>query len=337
MEVSRNIARWQANGRSVRGASHKRDGLPNQDNNAIWWPRASPTGAPLVVAVADGHGSAKNFRSDRGAQFAVGVAIAEIKDIIERQPNLVGLSQRDPSTMSALKRMVEEQLPEALVRRWRRAVGKHLKEHPLEPEQLAYVEQKSGAKARAAVEKDNVIAYGATLLMAWITDSFIAYLQLGDGDIVAISEADPPAATSEAGSAIQADRQAAAEDGGSMAGEDEPPRGVEADRPLPKDERLFANETTSLCGDKAWNDFRVSFQPLYGTPPALITLSTDGYLNSFVDESAFLQVGPDLLKMIRAEGLERVGEELPAWLDEASQVGSGDDITLALVYRAGFI
>ena len=68
-------------------------------------------------------------------------------------------------------------------------------------------------------------------------------------------------------------------------------------------------------------------------PPALILLATDGYANSFVNEAAFLQVGTDILEMIRTEGLETVQENLATWLAEASQDGSGDDITLGILCR----
>ncbi|HVG20881.1 MAG TPA: protein phosphatase 2C domain-containing protein, partial [Blastocatellia bacterium] len=84
----------------------------------------------------------------------------------------------------------------------------------------------------------------------------------------------------------------------------------------------------------AWSDFRFSFQTLVGPPPALILLSTDGYANSFVSEEAFLKVGKDLLEMARADGLEKVNANLEAWLSEASEGGSGDDVTLAVICRA---
>jgi serine/threonine protein phosphatase PrpC len=73
---------------------------------------------------------------------------------------------------------------------------------------------------------------------------------------------------------------------------------------------------------------------LLDPPPVLILLATDGYANSFVNEAAFLQVGTDILEMIRADGLEAVQESLETWLSEASQAGSGDDITLGILCRA---
>jgi hypothetical protein len=37
--------------------------------------------------------------------------------------------------------------------------------------------------------------------------------------------------------------------------------------------------------------------------------------------------------MIRSNGIEDVSGKLKEWLNEASRMGSGDDITLGLMYR----
>jgi len=174
-------------------------------------------------------------------------------------------------------------------------VRDHAENIPFSSENLRTLTEKEGTTARQAIEANQVLAYGSTLLAVLVTESFILYLQLGDGDILAVSKTG------------------------------------KVSRPLPKDERLFANETTSLCIPDAWRDFRIGFQPLFGSPPALILVSTDGYANSFRSEAGFLKVGTDLLRMIRSDGLEAVNESLEAWLTEASQVGSGDDITLGII------
>ena len=102
-------------------------------------------------------------------------------------------------------------------------------------------------------------------------------------------------------------------------------------KPLAKDDRLFANETTSLCTPEAWRDFRVGFQPITRAQPALILLTTDGYPNSFRDETGFLKVGSDMLEIIRAEGLGSVKGRLEGWLTDSTNAGSGDDVTLGIL------
>jgi hypothetical protein len=143
-----------------------------------------------------------------------------------------------------------------------------------------------------------LLAYGATLSTVWLGEAFVLYLQLGDGDILTVS-----------------------------------PDGT-VSRPLPEDERLFGGQTTSLCAPGAWRDFRVAFQTLTaGRRPAVVLLSTDGYANAFREDAGFLKVGADLLELLRQEGLDPVAAGLEAWLAEATEQGSGDDVTLGLLCR----
>jgi hypothetical protein len=68
-----------------------------------------------------------------------------------------------------------------------------------------------------------------------------------------------------------------------------------------------------------------------GALPTLVLLSTDGYANSFRSDDDFLKIGQDYLEIIREQGIASLAEELPAILTEATQQGSGDDITLAIL------
>ncbi|MBD0371118.1 MAG: protein phosphatase 2C domain-containing protein [Pyrinomonadaceae bacterium] len=274
--------RWQVVGHSVRGASHERSGAPNQD--AIYWLPQSGTGSRLILTMADGHGGAKHFRSAVGARLAVETAAQVSYDF------LAGAQAEEAGSLSAIKRAAEEWLPKMLVRNWLEAVEHHKGSHPL-------LEAERDLLHAGDVSSSLPLAYGATLLVAVVAESFILYMQLGDGEILTVSSE------------------------GAVS------------RPLPKDERLFANETTSLCAPDAWRDFRICFQALSQTPPAVILLSTDGYSNSFRDESGFLKVGSDILEMIRADGLSQVKENMEAWLLDSTRAGSGDDITLGIICR----
>ncbi len=282
---------WRVLGQSVRGAAHERSGLPNQD--AIHWLPASGIGPPLIMGVADGHGSPKSFRSDIGSRLAVGQSVWLVQDLLDGQP--------DPANLSAVKRTAEEYLPREIVRRWQQEVMEHLGENPFMPQELALVAERQGKDARTAVEKNPLLAYGATILIVLVTRDFLLYFQLGDGDILVVSD-----------------------DG-------------HVDRPLPKDERLFANETTSLCSSEAWRDVRFRFQAIYNTPPALILLSTDGYANSYRDDADFLKIGHDMLSIIRQDGVKTISNNLETWLHETTAAGSGDDITLGMLYRTDLV
>lgn len=265
---------WRALGACVRGAQHQRAGLPRQD--AVRWtpyPGAAEQAPPLIMAVADGHGSARSFRSQWGALIAVLEACKLLKEA-------AALS------LPEITRLAADKLPQNLFSGWQEQVARHLRRKPFTPEEQARL---NGAK--------ETLAYGSTLLSALVTEDFIAYWQLGDGDILAVWE-----------------------DG-------------RVERPLPHDARLFANETTSLCGDKAWQDFRCHVQPLLDKPPSLLLLCTDGYSNSFADEAGFLQAGRDFLALLQSQGADVVAEALPAWLEETSQAGSGDDVSVGLLWR----
>lgn len=266
---------WQVVGQSVRGAVHERNGLPNQD--AIHWLPESGNGPSVVLAISDGHGSARYPRSHIGARIAVENAAQLVHEFLNSQVD-------GDHHVSLIKDATEEWLPRALVRDWSEAVTDHLAQEPLTENEL-----------QSLAASDASIAYGATLLVAAVTERFAFYLQLGDGEILVVSE-----------------------------------RG-EVTRPMSKDERLFGNETTSLCAPDAWRDFRVKFQPFSQSPPALILLSTDGYPNSFRHESGFLQVGSDILNMIHTHGLSSVNENLKGWLSDSTHAGSGDDVTLGIV------
>jgi hypothetical protein len=268
---------------------------------------------PVILAIADGHGSSKYFRSHYGAQLAVKTALKVMQKFLSGQAQTLegssspgespadqADSKLDLSNPTVVSRMAEEQLPKLLSRLWLEAVAKDIEDRQLEHEELVKLEA-SDQEAAAAVRsagKASPLAYGTTLLTVVVTASFILYVQIGDGDILIVTEAE------------------------------------EVYRPISGDDRLVANETTSLCAKAAWRDFRVKVQPTIDTePPALILLSTDGYANSFRDEHSFVQVGPDLLRMVDQYGLEGIERKLETWLDEASQNGSGDDITLGVMKR----
>ena len=219
---------------------------------------------------------------------------------VKKAAQLVGEfldESRAPLDHAALESRASDYLPREFVRRWREAVESDLKARPFTAAELEAVEKKDGPHGRKLVEENPLLAYGATSLTVAVTESFALYLQLGDGEILNVSGAG------------------------------------EVTRVLPEDERLFANETTSLCTPDAEKNFRARLQTLAGEPPALVLLSTDGYVNSFSDSAGFLKVGGDLLDMLRADGFDPINASLRGWLEEATRTGSGDDCTVALLCR----
>jgi serine/threonine protein phosphatase PrpC len=283
-EVSRE---WRIIGETVRGASHLRARTPNQD--AILQVRESSIGLPLILSISDGHGSDKCFRSDRGSRFAVAVGSELVRETL--------IHEQRQSDDSQVESKSKEILPAEFARRWKAAVEADLEREPLTSEELDRLEAKDGVQARQLVESRPLLAYGATALTVGLTESFVIYLQLGDGEIITVSDTG------------------------------------EVSKPLPEDENLIANETTSLCTETAAQDFRLFFQPLPDPPPALILMTTDGYANSFTDDAGFLKVGSDILEMLQTDGFDAVNRSVRGWLEEATRIGSGDDCTLAIICR----
>ena len=183
--------------------------------------------------------------------------------------------------------------PRQIVDLWRRSVEEDIAREPLSQPDL----EAAGPDSAERLARDPLLAYGTTLLLCLVSPRYVAFLQLGDGDTLTVAP------------------------------------GGEVGRPLPPDPRLIANETTSMSGDGAWGNFRTRIQDLSESPIDLILLSTDGYSNSFRDDADFLKVGADILANINMAGIEKVSETLPAWLQEATNRGSSDDISAALLVR----
>jgi hypothetical protein len=152
-----------------------------------------------------------------------------------------------PANLAALGDLAAEQLPRTLVRAWQDAARQELAAKPFTPEEEEAWQRHLGPRKSPV---DPLRAYGATLLAALLAPQYAVFLQLGDGDIVIVDR-----------------------DGGVTR------------PPLPTDPRLVANQTTSLCSPNAWKDVRVYFQPLIDRVPSLVMLATDGYKNSFADET----------------------------------------------------
>jgi hypothetical protein len=98
---------WQVTGCSVLGASHRRKGTENQDHIKYHDERGR-----AIVALADGHGSAKSFRSAKGSEFAVTVSYGFAWELLRAAP---GGGDR---FLSFVKDQVETDIPRRIVHGW---------------------------------------------------------------------------------------------------------------------------------------------------------------------------------------------------------------------------
>ncbi|MBE0434653.1 MAG: protein phosphatase 2C domain-containing protein, partial [Methylomicrobium sp.] len=185
-------------------------------------------------------------------------------------------------------------LPGKIVQAWREAViGDHQKlELSGDPAQHI-------GEASATIEQNDATVYslyGTTLLAALVTEDYALYLQIGDGNVLVLNDMG------------------------------------EIETPLPQNASFIANETNSLSQTKAANYFeqKIVFFA-YQSPPVLISLCSDGYINSYTSPIEFETVIKDIKQLLFEQGAEKVQAMLPDWLNETSQQGSGDDITIALL------
>lgn len=158
---------WQVHTATAIGAGHVRAGHPNED--AVARQLLPPSGGPalLMVAVADGHGDSRHFRSELGAKMAVAAGISAMRDW---SPDISG-------TPGEIAGSVQRTLVPGVVTRWNAAVAADLAENRLEAPERALL-------ARLALPPQT--AYGSTLLIGAFTGTYAVFAQIGDGNIVAV-------------------------------------------------------------------------------------------------------------------------------------------------------
>ncbi|MFZ2727809.1 MAG: PP2C family serine/threonine-protein phosphatase [Methylococcaceae bacterium] len=252
---------WQVIGDTARGITHLRSDKPNQDA----WGFAQSAHC-TCLAVADGHGSDKHYRSDIGAKIAVTTAL-ELLQLFAEQPFEIR-----PIKQSA------DYLASKIVQAWRSGVD-------------AADQEQTPISQRYSV-------YGTTLIAVLLTNDYVLYLQLGDGDLLIL----------DASGQVQ--------------------------RPLHRDAQLLANETYSLGSEDALYHVEMELQFFqYHPQPAFIFLATDGYANSFADDFGLCQAVQDFQTQINSHGKQLIQSCLNEWLHETSELGSGDDVTVAILVR----
>jgi len=193
----------------------------------------------------------------------------------------------------ALEDGLRYDIPKKMVQFWVDQVLKDVKKRPYTKEEQKKIQ--AFRDSSSEVQK-NIRPYGATLLAVLLTENFCMYFQLGDGEILQVAS----------NNSVQ--------------------------RIFLKNDNCIANETHSLCEPEAWRNSYFLVQPMVDSEfPELILASTDGYSNSFVNDEEFLQVGTDMVRIMREQGKECVEACLSTWLDQASNTGSGDDVTVGIL------
>lgn len=151
---------------SIKGASHEEDGSSCQDSSRVFIAEDF-----AAAAVADGHGSAKHFRSAAGSEMATRVAIRSLCDFNERNGGFAEIFKRGEK--NAARRIAGN-----MICGWNSEIAAHIRLLPLN-EQEREINEKFGGIA-------NEVMYGATLIVACMFEGGCFGLQIGDGDFCAL-------------------------------------------------------------------------------------------------------------------------------------------------------
>ena len=258
---------WDTFDKKIRGVSHEKSGAPCQDDYIV-----SRNEHGIIAVVADGHGSKACPYSKDGSRIAAEVVSEMFTDILS--------CNGANNAYRFIRQNIEDKVLKSIEYGWKSKVAEF-----------------HARNGRELLDREKLyVLYGTTLLALIVTGVFILAVQLGDGDILSVSD------TGETSWIF--------------------------------DKEKIGTETESLCLKDSWKYIGYKLLPVVDDikMPVLFTLSTDGYRDSFTEKEGFKAIGKDYLTLLRANGKEYIENMLEEWLYEASR-NSGDDITLVGVFN----
>ena len=153
---------------TVIGDSHIRRHIVCQDSSGVYVDEEFG-----IAVVADGHGSAKHFRSDVGSRIAVKISIELLKKYMS-QADFKNQFRQYPD-------FILQQMEKQILMKWREAVEEYHKENPLSEEEKALLSENDRARNKIPV------IYGSTVLIAVMANGFSYGMLLGDGGFVVLA------------------------------------------------------------------------------------------------------------------------------------------------------
>lgn len=190
------------------------------------------------------------------------------------------------------------QLEISIINEWNKLVERHFLDNPFE----------SDARFEMLADEDKhslyssyVKAYGSTFIAAVLTDRHLFVLKLGDGNVCVLNGQYKVCLLDKIRCELS-------------------------------DDQLQFNLTTSLCNSDAAKSFKHCKIPsnkinkIYG-----VLLSSDGVINSFSTEEAYVAFVENVFKGFQEQKLSDAKQELADFLPELSKKGSGDDLSIAVI------
>lgn len=288
---------------TCQGESHKASDKPCQD-----YSQAESKGTFAVAIVSDGHGGARYFRSDKGAELAVNIAKEAIERFVKekstaqlfRSEGLVqyGISP-NVSNDDAYRSL--SWLVSYIIRQWNIEIIEHARTNEITDWEREHVDKKYLSDFTKSVDGDNGMLekiYGCTLMAFVMTNDYWFSFQIGDGKIVFFNKGE---------------------------------HGMEAHQYIPWDDRCFLNRTTSICDSDAASEFRFAYCG-NGTFPEAVFLGSDGIDDTYGDGDKLTDFYIRLYKEIATSSPNKVKKTLESDLPRISRMGSQDDMSIACVF-----
>ncbi len=151
-----------------RGSSHILTNKPCQDYAASQY-----TQDYAIGIVADGHGSDRYFRSERGSKFAVEVTMTILQEFLSSTKNMTRLPNGD----------WQKQIAASIISRWNDRIENDKTTDPFTDEELQSLKDSE----RQQIEDGKwQSAYGTTLIAIVRTKACFLGLHIGDGKCVAV-------------------------------------------------------------------------------------------------------------------------------------------------------
>lgn len=280
------------------GERHKVEGIPCQDYSL-----SMKTDELAIAVVCDGHGAPQYFRSEIGARLAAeavkecvcGVINEEFTAALKGKPFRAYGPMRghDVSDFKDYAYLTICGLVLNIMKCWDDNVRAHVAEHPLTDKEAENIPAQLADAFRA--NKVFNFAYGTTLLAYILAKDFWFAFQLGDGKIIAFN-------------------------------------GDDAELPIQEDKECHDNITTSLCDNDALDEVRISYSG-DGQFPDAVFLCTDGLEKAFLSDEKLASYCNTVLNVLKLGSKEILVNKLSEVLPNISAITSGDDISLAGVYK----
>ena len=269
---------------------------------------ARAEGPNAIGIVSDGHGGARYFRSETGSRLAAEVTRECVRDFIRNTDKALfcnaPLTQRKaltagPGTPDRYDVLFRE-LFVTIRRKWHEKIARDADENPVtddekakvRPEYIKAFMSRDGSGRRTGLDE----TYGCTLICFARTSSYWFAFHIGDGKCIAFS---PDGEWSE---------------------------------PVPwDDEGCFLNSTTSLCNERAEDEFRYCFGGK-DTFPMAVFLGSDGLDGSFGELPDLANFYANILKAVWKSSDAGASKELKEALPALSRMGSQDDMSVACCY-----